>query len=95
MLSGIKASRAHAFQRADLISHSGDHLGARADERQPGSGARARKFRLLGQKAVARVDRLGAGLRLAYSLIQALGRAHNARPAPAAAAAGFDDQRVA
>jgi hypothetical protein len=45
---------------ADFEPIAGDRLGRRADERDAGRGASAREAFVLGQEAVARVDRLRA-----------------------------------
>jgi hypothetical protein len=44
----------------DLVAHDLDRLGARADEDDPGVGARARELGVLGEEAETGVDRLGA-----------------------------------
>ena len=45
-----------------LVTHRVDRLGRRADEHQPRVAAGAREVGVLGEKAVARVNRVGAGL---------------------------------
>ena len=45
----------------DLVAHRGDGLGVRPDEDDAGLGQRLRKRLALGEKAVARMHRLGAG----------------------------------
>ena len=46
----------------DLVAHRGDGVGVRPDEHDAGRFQRARKRLALGEEAVARMHRLGAGL---------------------------------
>ena len=56
------ARRLHPLTRLDLGSHRLDRLGRRADPHEsPASLARAREGRVLGEEAVAGMDRLRAG----------------------------------
>ena len=48
--------------RVDLRGHHRDDLGGRADPGQPGVGDRRGEVGVLGQEAVAGMDRVGAGL---------------------------------
>jgi hypothetical protein len=48
----------HRQPRLGLVAHAGDHLGGRTDEGQPTPDAGARQLGVLGQKAVARMDRI-------------------------------------
>ena len=59
----------HQRPRADLGPHRVDRLGRGADEHDAGLGARAGERRVLGEEAVAGVDRLGARARSAVSRI--------------------------
>ena len=52
---------AAAFLRLDLVAHRGDGVGIRPDEDDAGRLQRARKRLALGEEAVARMHRLGAG----------------------------------
>ena len=54
------AGRHREAPRLVLAPHALDDVGRRADERQAGIGARAREVRVLGEEAVAGVDRLRA-----------------------------------
>jgi hypothetical protein len=45
----------------EFVAHRGDRVERRADEDDPRRLERAREIRVLGQKAIARMDRLGAG----------------------------------
>src|SRR5438132_315610 len=53
------ARRAHQLARAGLRAHPLDRAGRRADEGDPLALAGRRECRVLGQEAVARMDRLG------------------------------------
>jgi hypothetical protein len=55
------AHRRHRLARGGLVAHHADLLRRGADERDVGRGAGFRELRVLGQEAVARVDRVGAG----------------------------------
>ena len=55
------AGRDRQPPRLVLAAHALDDVGRRADERQPRLGARPREVRVLGQEAVAGMDRLRAG----------------------------------
>ena len=46
----------------DLVAHRRDRLGARPDERHAGLVERLRELGVLGEKSVARMHRLGAGV---------------------------------
>ncbi len=48
--------------RRHLVAEAAHDLGGRADERDAGRFAGVRKFRIFGEEAIARVDRVGAGL---------------------------------
>ncbi len=52
----------HERLGAILQSHRTDGAGGRADEDDPGSGAGFREFCVLGEEAIAGMDRFGAGL---------------------------------
>ena len=47
--------------RLELRAYGGDHLRGRADEGEPGAGAGAGEAGVLGEEAVAGMDRVGAG----------------------------------
>ena len=53
----------HAVARLGLRAHGGDRLGRRADPGQPGVDHGLREGGVLGQEAVAGMDRVGAGAR--------------------------------
>ena len=53
----------HPLARAELRAHRRDRFGRRADEDHAGVAARRGKGRVLGQEAVARMDRVGARAR--------------------------------
>ena len=53
----------HPLARAELRAHRRDRLGRRADEDHAGVAARRGKGRVLGQEAVAGMDRVGARAR--------------------------------
>ena len=55
------AGRFHQRLGADLRAHRADRRRRRADEDDAGLGAGSREVRVLGQEAVARMDRLRAG----------------------------------
>ncbi len=59
---GRDLRRIGEFLRFDLVPHRLDRAGVGADEDNPGLGERVCERRPLGEKAVARVDGLGAGL---------------------------------
>ena len=52
---------AHQRLRRELVAHRGDRSGRRADPDQAGVGHGAGEVRVLGQEAVAGMDRVGAG----------------------------------
>ena len=54
------ALRAREIARGNLVAHQSDRLGVGADEDEPGRLHRRREARVLGQKAVAWMDRVGA-----------------------------------
>ena len=60
-LQGRDAGRPHQLLGVDLRAHRVDRLGRRADPGQPGADDRAGEVGVLGQEAVAGVDRVGAG----------------------------------
>ena len=60
-LQGRDPGLPHQLLGADLRAHRVDRLGRRADPGQPGTDDRAGEVGVLGQEAVARVDRVGAG----------------------------------
>jgi len=62
VLHDSKAGRRDPVQHFDLHAHGRHHVAGRADEDHAGLLARGHEFGLLGQKAVAGMDRLGAGL---------------------------------
>ena len=58
---GDRKSRARdALAGADLVAHEADHFGGRADEAQARGLDRGGEVGVLGEKAVARVNRVGA-----------------------------------
>lgn len=57
------ARRLHRLLRADLVAHQRDRRGRRPDEGQARLRAGPRERRVLGEEAVARVDRLRASTR--------------------------------
>ena len=56
------AALPHQRPRGGLAAHLTDHIPGRADKAQVALGAEVGKLRVLRQKAVARVDRVAAGL---------------------------------
>ena len=54
------AGRAHELPRRDLVAHAAHHLGLRADPVQAAALHHLGEVGVLGQEAVARVDRVGA-----------------------------------
>ena len=54
------SGRGHALARTRLVAHRRDRVRRRTDEHQPGTGHGAREVRVLGQEAVAGMDRVGA-----------------------------------
>ena len=60
-LQGRHAGRARGRDGAGLVAGQGQHVGGGADEGDAGVGARLGQGGVLGQEAVARVDRVGAG----------------------------------
>ena len=56
------ATLAHRLARRDLVAHRLDGLGAGADKGDAGIGARGGKFGMFGEKAIARMDGIHAGL---------------------------------
>ena len=58
--NGRHAALFDRLLRRDLVAHDLDRLGARADEDDSRVDARAREGSVLGEKAEARVDRIGA-----------------------------------
>ena len=57
----LTPAAARRFFDLDLVAHRRDRLGRRADEGDPPVGQRPREALALGQEAVARMHRLGAG----------------------------------
>ena len=53
------AARGDGLARGDLVAHGRDRLGGRAHEHDPRDGAGAGELRVLGEEAVAGVDRVG------------------------------------
>ncbi|MCY1429665.1 hypothetical protein D9M71_455910 [compost metagenome] len=51
----------HAAPGFGLVAHAADHLGRRADELDPALGADFRQLGVLGEEAIARVQRVAAG----------------------------------
>src|SRR5207244_4435954 len=78
------AGRAHPFPRLDLRAHRLDRLGRRTDPDHPAFATRPCEHGVLRQKAVARMDRLGAcpPSRLENSLLIQIALGRRALAAP-------------